>query len=309
MLRHLFKRKLFAPSPLRPRSVAGYREPIPNNSSVLRVRADGHLLRAVTLGRGSRFDPTIVFLHEGLGSIAQWKQFPDTLARAAGCNALVYERQGHGGSDPLTSKRKPNFMEREAENSLPELLDSLGLGRVFLYGHSDGGTIALLFAARFPTRTLGVVTEAAHVFVEKESLAGVLATVERFEVSDMKNRLSLYHGDNTETMFHGWADTWLSPEFRDWSIPPETLSKIRAPVLAIQGTEDEYGTPEQLRRIEAGVGERARTLLIPNCSHVPHIHSCETVIEAALQFIGDVRPEEEAEKAELEELLPPELEV
>ncbi len=259
------------------------------DSPVSRVCADGTLLRVLTYGGGRRLGPTIVFLHEGLGSIGQWKHFPDNLARATGCSALVYERQGHGGSDPLTSKRKPDFMESEAEHVLPELLNSLGLDKVFLYGHSDGGSIALLFAARFPARTLGVVAEAAHVFVEEESLSGVRATVERFEASDMKNRLSVYHGNNTETMFHGWADIWLSPEFRDWSISPEILGNIRAPVLAIQGAEDQYGTPEQLRRIEAGVGERARTLLIPNCSHVPHIQACETVIEAARNFIADAR--------------------
>ena len=308
MLRHLFKHKFFATSPLRPGLVTGGKRSNPHDSQFLQVLADGHLLRAIAYGMEPRCGPTIVFLHEGLGSIAQWKNFPETLACTAGCNALVYERQGHGGSDPLIRKRKPDFMEREAEHALPELLDSFGLGKVILYGHSDGGTIALLFAAHFPARTLGVVTEAAHVFVEEESLAGVQAAVERFETGHMRKRLGLYHGNNTETMFHGWADIWLSPDFRDWSIPPETLGKIEVPVLALQGEEDEYGTSEQLRRIEAGVGERARTLLIPNCSHVPHVQAREIVMAAALGFIADVRLEKE-EKASPEELPPPELEV
>lgn len=275
----------------------------------IQVRAGGHVLRAVSYDDGPRFGPTIVFLHEGLGSIAQWKHFPDTLARAAGCNALVYERWGHGGSDPLMGKRKPDFMEQEASCALPELLDAFGLDKVILYGHSDGGTIGLLFAALFPERTLGLLTEAAHVFVEEESLAGVRATVERFETSEMEKNLALYHGDNTESLFRGWADIWLSPQFRDWTIPPETLGKIRAPVLSIQGAEDEYGTPEQLRRIEAGIGENAHTFLIRNCAHAPHIQARTTVMNVALDFISGVKPEEGEENTESGELPSPDAEI
>ena len=293
MLRHPFKRKSFAASPLRSGLVTGGEGLNPDEPSVLQVCADGHLLRAVAYGKGPRLGPTIVFLHEGLGSIAQWKGFPYALAHAAGCNLLVYERWGHGGSDPLIGKRNPDFMEREAEYALPQLLDSFGLGKVILYGHSDGGTIALLFAARFPERTLGVVTEAAHVFVEEESLVGVRAAVARFETSDMEKRLAIYHGKNTKSMFHGWADIWLSPQFRDWSIPPETLGKIQALVLALQGTDDEYGTPEQLHRIGTGIGEGARTLVIPDCAHVPHVNAEEKVMEAALDFLASIKPEEE----------------
>jgi len=311
MLRRLFKRKTLAASPLRPGLVTGGKDAVTDDSPVLQVRADGHLVRAVSYGQGPRFGPSIVFLHEGLGSIAQWKHFPDTLARAAGCNALVYERWGHGGSDKLSGKRQPDFMEREAAHTLPELLDSFGLDKVILYGHSDGGSIALLFAARYPERTLGVITEAAHVFVEEESISGVQTAVERFETSDMEKRLALYHGDNTERMFRGWADIWLSPQFRDWSLPPETLGKIQAPVLALQGADDEYGTGAQLQRIEAGVGDKARTVLIPECAHVPHVQAREIVMEEALSFIAGVKPEEEAkeENTAQEELPPPEAEI
>ena len=312
MLRRLFSRKSLTPSPLRPGLVTAGKGSDPDDSPVLHVRADGHLVRAVTHGRGPRFGPTIVFLHEGLGSIAQWKHYPDTLARVAGCNALVYERWGHGGSDPLMGKRKLDFMEREADHALPDLLASFSLDKIILYGHSDGGSIALLFAARYPERTLGVVTEAAHVFVEEESISGVEAAVARFETSDMEKRLSLYHGDNTERMFRGWADIWLSAKFRDWSIPPETLGKIEAPVLALQGADDEYGTPEQLSRIEAGLGDKVRTLLIPDCAHVPHVQARETVMEAVLDFIACVKSDEqerEEENAESGELPPPEAEI
>jgi len=258
------------------------------DSPMLQVRAAGHLVRAVSSGKGPRFGPTIVFLHEGLGSIAQWKHFPDTLARAAGCNALVYERWGHGGSDPLLGPRQADFMEREALSALPQILDSFGLEKVILFGHSDGGSIALLFAARYPERTLGVITEAAHVFVEQASLAGVRTAVERFDTGDMEKRLSRYHGDNTARMFRGWADIWLSAEFRDWSIPPETLGAIQAPVLALQGADDEYGSVAQLHRIAAGVGAAARTVLIPDCAHEPHVQAREAVMDAALGFIENI---------------------
>jgi pimeloyl-ACP methyl ester carboxylesterase len=125
----------------------------------------------------------------------------------------------------------------------------------------------------------------------------------------MEKRLGLYHGDNTETMFRGWADIWLSSQFRDWIIPAETLGKIASPVLALQGADDEYGTPEQLSRIEAGVGESARTLLIPECGHVPHDQARETVMEAALDFIAEVKPQEEEEKSESAQLPSPEAEI
>jgi len=197
--------------------------------------------------------------------------------------------------------RKADFMEREAEFALPQILDAFGVEKVILFGHSDGGSIALMFAALYPERTLGVITEAAHVFVEDVSLAGVRAAEARFETSDLAKRLRLYHGDNTESMFHGWADIWLSPEFRDWTIPPETLGAIEAPVLALQGADDDYGTPAQLEKIKAGVGDGAKTVLIPECAHTPHVEARETVMDEVINFIQDLK-QESAEAPKSEEL-------
>lgn len=256
-------------------------------SPVLDIRADGHRLRALFHGMGPGHLPTLAFLHEGLGSIAQWRDFPERLAQAAGCNALIYERWGHGGSDPLDGPRQPDFMAREAECALPDVLDAIGVEQAILVGHSDGGSIALLFAAVHPERTLGVITLAAHVFVEPLSIDGVRQAVEAFETSDLEARLALYHGDNTESMFRGWADIWLSPKFRDWRIDEE-IRAVEAPVLALQGADDNYGTPEQLRRIEAAVSGPVRTVLIPDCGHLTYRDGRETVMAEAVSFIRDV---------------------
>jgi len=299
MLRQLFSCKSLSERILRTGLVTGRKKTCPDDSPFLEVRADGHLVRAISYGLGPRFGPTVIFLHEGLGSIAQWKHFPDALVRAAGCNALTYERLGHGGSDRLIGPRKADFMQREAEFVLPQILEAFGLDKVILFGHSDGGSIALLFAARYPERTLGVVTEAAHVFVEEVSLNGVRAAVKRFETTDLEKRLRLYHGENTKSMFHGWANIWLSPEFRNWSIPPETLGTIKAPVLALQGADDNYGTPEQLERIKTGIGDHAKTVLIPKCAHEPHVQARKTVMDAAVNFLQDIKYTVE-EKAKVE---------
>ncbi len=227
---------------------------------------------------------TLVFLHEGLGCIALWRSFPQRLADATDCNAIIYERLGHGGSETLRAPREPDFLEREA-HALPDVLDQFGVERAILVGHSDGGSIALLFAAAYPDRTAGVVTEAAHVVVEELSLAGVRAARDAFDAGQLARKLEHYHGDNTETMFNGWADIWLSPAFRDWSIV-ERLSQVRAPVLAIQGEDDEYGTPAQLDLIADHVAGPVETLLLPACAHIPHDQAQEPVFDAMCRFVA-----------------------
>jgi pimeloyl-ACP methyl ester carboxylesterase len=229
--------------------------------------------------------PALVFLHEGLGSIGQWRDFPEKLCAATGCPVLVYDRWGHGGSDPLTEPRKPDYLHDEALISLPEILEQCGLEKPVLIGHSDGGSIALIFAGAYPQRVTGIVTEAAHVFVEDVTVEGIKRAVETYETTDLKERLARFHGHHTESIFRGWADIWLSPGFRDWNIE-EYLPDIACPLLVIQGKDDEYGTPAQVEAIVCKVRGPSRSMLIDDCGHVPHLQARERVFSEMVNFIS-----------------------
>ena len=235
----------------------------------------------------------LIFLHEGLGSIAQWtargSDVPARLAAATGCPALVYERQGYGGSDPLTAPRTPRYLHDEAWEVLPRVLDEAGIDRGVPVGHSDGGSIALLFAARFPDRVAGLVSAAAHVVVEDITLDGIRAAVAAFEAPDGRLRAALarYHGDRVDAVFRAWADAWLSPRFAGFDIVGE-LAGVTAPVLALQGAQDEYGSPRQLELIERGVPGPVETWLVPDCGHVPHHQAAGRVLTSLAAFVGEV---------------------
>ncbi len=227
----------------------------------------------------------LVFLHEGLGSIAQWRDVPAALAVATGRLALVFERLGHGRSDPLIGPRPADYLEREAREVLPVVLDQAGIERAVLIGHSDGGSIALLFAAWHGARVQLVVTEAAHVFVEEETIRGIRAADAAFRAGDLSRRLRRYHGSGLEAMFGGWADIWLAPSRRGWNIEAE-LARVRAPVLAIQGADDPYGTPRQLASIAAGVCGPVETWLVQDCAHTPHVEARASVLARISGFVG-----------------------
>jgi pimeloyl-ACP methyl ester carboxylesterase len=252
------------------------------------IPAGGGRLRATWVGDGAAGAPVLVFLHEGLGSIPQWRDFPQALCRAAGCRGFVYERLGYGGSDPASLPRPDDFLEREAQQILPEVLDACGIERPVLVSHSDGGTIALLFASAFPERPLGVITEAAHVVLDEVTLAGVSEVARLWSDGELRSRLKRYHGDNTETMFQGWAETWLRPERRAWSIT-DRLGAVVCPVLAIQGADDEHGLPAQLDAIVAGVSGATERLLVPDCAHVPHQQARTVVLERMAAFVRALR--------------------
>ncbi len=230
--------------------------------------------------------PTLVFLHEGLGCIDAWGDFPATLAKATRLPALVYERWGYGKSDPLPiiGARSPRYLHDEALITLPDVLAHYSIDAVIIIGHSDGGSMALIFAAVYPDKVRGLITEAAHVFVEDVSISGIRRAVEAYETTDLKKKLTRYHGDNTESAFHGWADTWLSSQFRNWNIE-EYLPKITAPLFVIQGADDRYGTSAQMESIAGQVNGPVRKWLIPGCGHAPHIEARETVLQEMKTFI------------------------
>ena len=239
--------------------------------------------RRIGIARPAR--PTLVFLHEGLGSVAMWRDFPARVARATKLGAVVYSRLGYGRSEPLREPRTARYLHDEAEIVLPEFLDRLEIERPILIGHSDGGSIALIHAGIAARPPAAVVTLAAHVLVEDISVASIAAAREKFETTDVRAKLARHHAD-VDGVFWGWNRVWLSQEFRAWNIE-EYLPRIQCPVLAIQGEDDEYGTMEQMRRIDAKVGD-VRLLELPNCRHSAHKDQPDAVIDAIARFVASV---------------------
>jgi pimeloyl-ACP methyl ester carboxylesterase len=225
-------------------------------------------------------EPALVFLHEGLGSVALWREFPAALAAATGRRALLYSRAGHGDSPAPDGPRTPRFMHDEALEALPALLAEHGIERPVLVGHSDGGSIALIHASRHPVTALVVL--APHVFVEDLSVASIREARETFETTDLRDRMARYHRD-PEATFRLWNDIWLDPAFRDWNIE-DVLGEIEAPVLAIQGAHDQYGTLAQIDAIEAGVRGPFERVVV-DARHAPHLEAPEETLRAAAEFI------------------------
>ncbi|MEE8500025.1 MAG: alpha/beta hydrolase [Kiloniellales bacterium] len=250
------------------------------------LTAAGHRLRAQWLGAAGAPDArSLVFLHQGLGSIPQWKGFPAALCQATGLPGLAYERWGFGGSEALVLPRPADHLDFEAERALPEVLDACAIAHPVLIGHSDGGTIALLHAAAFPDRVAACITEAAHVFVEDISRQAISAVIARWRSGDLRARLAKYHGANTQAMFRGWAETWLGPEFRDWNMAAR-LPAITCPILVIQGAEDAHGSQAQVEAISRGVSGPVETWIIPDCGHSPHLEAPEAVVARLAAFIA-----------------------
>ena len=212
--------------------------------------------------------PTLVFLHEGLGSVALWKSFPAAVVAATGCPALVYSRYGYGKSDRLTEARKVDYMHREALDVLPEVVDQLRIDAPVLVGHSDGASIALIHAGAGKRPVRGVVAMAPHVFVEDITVQSIAEAKTTFDNTELAGRLARYHDDVVST-FRGWNDIWLHPEFRSWNIE-SYLAGIAVPVLLIQGEDDQYGSVAQVDAIARQVSGPVETLLLPDCAHSPH---------------------------------------
>lgn len=233
--------------------------------------------------------PLVIFLHEGLGSLALWKDFPARVCHALQWRGLVYSRPGYGRSTarPPAERWGPDFMHRQALDVLPGLLRAVlppgDPPPLWLFGHSDGASIALIHAAHFPDRVAGVVSMAAHVVVEPISLQGVRDTRQAYLEQGLRERLARWH-DDVDSAFWGWCEAWLSPAFASWNLLAE-LRAIRCPVLAIQGEADEYGTMDQISAIEESVQDTER-LALADCGHSPHRDQPQAVLDAVRHFIS-----------------------
>ena len=251
------------------------------------VQAGGHRLEVARVGEATERAP-IVLLHEGLGSVSVWRDFPGQLAQACGREVVVYSRVGYGRSEPLRHRHAVDYMDREANVVLPELCAALGLRVPVLVGHSDGASIALIRAGSAPDdrcQPAAIAVMAPHVFVEPVSLASIAAAREAFATTDLKAKLGRYH-DDPEGAFRGWNDIWLDPAFAAWNIEAR-LPSIACPVLAIQGEQDEYGTMAQLDSIAARA-PRCEQLRLTDCRHSPHRDQPQAVLAALQRFCAAV---------------------
>jgi pimeloyl-ACP methyl ester carboxylesterase len=233
--------------------------------------------------KGACSDTPLVLLHEGLGSVCTWRDFPQTLATQTGRPVFAYSRLGHGSSDLPVAPHTCTFMHEEAQEWLPAILDAASIKRAALVGHSDGASIALMFAAAHPRRVEALVLEAPHVFVEDVSIQSIERTKALYESGDLRDRVKKYHRD-VDAAFRGWNDVWLDPEFRNWNLE-QYLAAITCPTLIIQGDEDEYGTLRQVAAIEAQLGGPVETFILPKCGHAPHREHPNAVIDAITIFL------------------------
>ena len=231
--------------------------------------------------------PTIVFLHDSLGCTALWRDFPERLGKMTQCNIVVYDRLGYGKSDPMPDAPRPvDYMEAEAE-TLHDLLKALSIDQPILFGHSDGASIALLTAAKYPKTIKAVLSEAAHVVVEEITLKGIREAMQAYLNTNLKERLEKYHGNNTDILFRAWTLTWTREDFRKWNIE-KFLPAITCPVLVIQGYNDEFGTQEQVNSIIATVSGSASKARIHASGHTPHKETPEETLAISAGFINNL---------------------
>ncbi len=254
--------------------------------------AGGHRLEYSRIEPGPRPGavtdaPVLVFLHEGLGSVALWKDFPKRVSHATGCPAIVYSRYGYGKSDRLAGARGVDYMHREALEVLPQLLDALSIRNPILVGHSDGASIALIHAGAGSRPVRGLALLAPHVFVEDITVKSIAEAKVAFGNTDLPAKLARYH-DDAESTFRGWNDIWLHPDFRRWNIE-EYLPGVNCPVLLIQGEDDQYGTAAQVKAIALQVNGPVETLMLPNCTHSPHLDQAQRTVEKIAHFVGRLR--------------------
>ena len=249
-----------------------------------RLSVNGRQIECLHLP-GDPARPTLVLLHEGLGCVALWRDFPQRLATTTGCPVFAYSRAGYGHSSATPLPWPLDYMQREALQELAPLLDAAGIQDCVLFGHSDGASIALVYAGcmRDP-RVRGVIVMAPHVFTEEIGLRSIAAAREAYEQGDLRAKLAKYHGENVDCAFHGWCDSWLHPDFAQWNIE-HALPGIHVPLLQLQGADDQYGTPAQLAAIARGVSGPHSTVLLPDCRHAPQFEQPAATLDAVGVFL------------------------
>jgi pimeloyl-ACP methyl ester carboxylesterase len=248
---------------------------------------DGKTIETKWWGPGPGDAPTLVLLHEGLGCVVLWRDFPEALVASTGCGVFAYSRFGYGASDAVKLPRPMSYMHDEALTVLPRVLDAAGVRRAVVVGHSDGGSIAAIHAGavRDP-RVAGVVLIAAHFFVEELNIASIAGIKSTYEQGDLRQRLARYHRD-VDVAFRGWNDAWLDPRFEKFDIT-DHVARILVPVLALQGSDDPYGTAEQLRVLQRVASCPVETQLITGARHSPHLEAKDATLAAIEPFVRSI---------------------
>lgn len=255
-----------------------------NDQDRMRIEIGGASLEGRCWGPAPDAAPTIVLLHEGLGSVDLWRDFPEKLSRASGYGVFAYSRAGYGQSDPAPLPRPLDYMTREAVDVLPHVLDAIGLKRGVLIGHSDGASIAALFGGSVEDfRVRGIVLMAPHFFTEPGGLASIVATGQAYATTDLRAKMAKYHRD-PDNAFLGWHDAWTDPGFKSWNIE-ECIAYLRVPILAIQGKDDQYGTMAQIEALERGVYCPLDVEMLEGCKHSPHLEQSEKTVSIITDYL------------------------
>lgn len=257
------------------------------------IEISGQSLECQWIGPRPDEAPTIVVLHEGLGCVSLWRDFPEKLSKATGMGVFVYSRAGYGKSSPISLPRPVSYMHDEATEILPALLDAIGFKQGILLGHSDGASIATIYTGSIQDhRVRGLVLYAPHFFVEDVSIASIKEANENFANGRLREKLEIFHGENVDCAFRGWADAWLNPEFRDWSID-DCIAHIRVPTQIVQGADDKYGTSAQIEMAEDEAYSPVDAELLADCGHAPHLEQAEQTLAATVAFVERLRSMEE----------------